>query len=73
MGDPILNCLTGACCPPEERAAVLTKWLSQFIPTVHAEVAAKELLTHCDLAPAGTLTPLVQAIAKLARGADHSG
>jgi hypothetical protein len=68
--DPILNCLTTACCPPEERAAVLAKYLKEEgIDT--PEKFSAWLFKNCDVAPAGTLQPLVQAIAKLARGADY--
>lgn len=70
MGDPILNCLTTACCPPEQRQEVLAKWLvaNSTIQAVQANDVAALILKHFDLAPAGTLTPLVQEIARLARG-----
>jgi hypothetical protein len=68
MGDPLLNCLTTACCPPEVRQAALTKWLAQFMPAEYAEIASMQIFGNLDVAPKGTLAPLVQEIARLARG-----
>ena len=68
--DPILNCLTTACCPPEARAAALSLYLLEHgIDT--PEKFSAFLFEHFDLAPAGTLQPLVKSIAALARGADY--
>lgn len=74
MGDPILNCLTTACCPPEKRLEVLGNWLeTQGLDKTSAATAAKCILEYFDLAPAGTLTPLVQEIARLAKGEPYKG
>jgi hypothetical protein len=71
MDDALLNCLTGACCPPGARQAALTKYLSQFMPEQYAAIAATQVLTNVDLAPKGTMQPLIQEVARLARGADY--
>ena len=69
MDDPILNCLTTACCPPEARAGALSAYLiAHGIDT--PERFAEFLFKHFDLAPVGTLTPLVAEVARLARGED---
>lgn len=71
MDPATINCIIAACCPPEARVHALQKWLTQFMPEGYALLAAQEVLKNFDLAPAGSLVPLVQAVAKLARGADY--
>lgn len=65
------NCILAVCCPPgsEAQSKALARELvkdgvcdKEYAPTV-----AKWLLKHFDLAPAGTLQPFKDAIAKLAR------
>lgn len=63
--------MIGACCPPEARAGALAKYLveQQAVASLDDGLRVAELiLKHFDLAPAGTLSPLVQEVARLARG-----
>lgn len=71
--DPIINCIIGACCPPEQREKALARFLSAYTNEQTAAVCAEALCKHFDLAPAGFLAPLVKEIARLARGADYKG
>lgn len=71
--DPILNCLTGVCCPPDsaEQLASATKFMMEYGGcTDHAvaEKCAAAMLKHFDLAEKGTLTAFKASIARLARG-----
>lgn len=70
--DPIINCVIGACCPPEVRLKALTEYLLKG-GCADAGVAAKVILDAFDLAPKGTLLPLVQEIARLAKGEGYKG
>ena len=70
--DEYINCLLSICCPPARRVEVLTKWLTeQGVDANAAESCAKCIDTHFDLAPKGSLQPLIQEVARLARGADY--
>lgn len=72
--DPYINCLLSICCPPERQMEVMTKLLTeQGVDALAAESAAKVICAHFDLAPKDTLQPFIQAIAKLARGANYPG
>jgi len=68
--DPYLNCLYSICCPPEARAAAMTKLLTEHGLDTPEKFAAF-LFKHFDLVPAGSLRPLVTEVARLARGADY--
>lgn len=72
MDDALLNCLTGACCPPELRAPALVKYMREHKIETPEQFAAF-LFENFDLAPAGTLVPLVKDVSRLARGADYKG
>ncbi len=71
--DPIINCVTGVCCPPEQRQRVLAKAIEDYChcDAVTAGIIADWILETFDLAPHGTLGPLVDAIARLARQHPH--
>ena len=62
-------CILGVCCPPENRAAALSKELASDPAsplsgdTERADRVAVFLLKHFDFAPAGTLDGFVKAIA----------
>lgn len=72
--DPYINCLLAICCPPARYEEVMTKFLIEHgVDANAAESCAKVLHAHFDLAPKDTLQPLIQAVAKLARGADYKG
>lgn len=73
--DPIINCIIGACCPPEVREKALAQYLAQTSNISDAEAArtAKVILEAFDLAPKGTLLPLIQEVARLARGEGYKG
>jgi hypothetical protein len=66
-------CILQVCCPPEQRAAALAKELaadssSPLFGHAHLAVQTAEFLfTYFDLAPAGTLGPLVEKISAIAR------
>lgn len=68
--DPILNCLTGTCCPPEEQRRRLAEELMKQcgLDADGATKAANWLLDTFDFAEAGTLTAYRDSIARLARG-----
>jgi hypothetical protein len=70
--DEYINCLLSICCPPARQAEVMAKFLiTNGVDANAAESCAKVLGEHFDLAPKGTLQPLIQAVARLARGADY--
>lgn len=72
--DPYINCLLSICCPPERYLEVMAKFLvERGVEASAAEAAAKALHETFDLAPKGTLQPLIQAVAKLARGEAYKG
>ncbi len=72
--DEYINCLLSICCPPERRQEVLTKLLiEQGVDANAAESCAKIMLEYFDLAPKNTMQPLIQEIARLARGEDYKG
>jgi hypothetical protein len=62
-------CAVGVCCPQEERQQQLANALVRdgvCLP-VHGQTVAEWLMARFDFAPKGTLEPLVQAIAEMAR------
>ena len=72
--DEYLNCLLSICCPPERRVEVLAKWLvTQGVDAHAAESCARCMDQTFDLAPKGTLQPLIQVVARLARGQTFTG
>lgn len=68
-------CAVGICCPPAsaERVHALAKILEDkgAMMSVDAHLAAACVLEHFDLAPKGTLQPLIDSIATQAR-ASHT-
>lgn len=62
-------CLLGVCCAAVERRGEFVKELVHDLDHTEAQAAAVAdwILEHFDLAPKGTLQPLVDAIADLAR------
>lgn len=70
--DPILNCLLGVCCPPDsaQQLETATKFFMEYAGLAHGHAAdaAACMLKHFDLAEKGTLQPLKDSIARLARG-----
>ncbi len=65
-------CILGICCPPAsaERVTALAKVITDNTDIngkLTAEEAATCVLEHFDLAPQGTLLPLMAAVAHLAR------
>lgn len=72
--DPYTNCLLSICCPPARRQEVLTKLLvEKGVDALAAESCAKVMLDYFDLAPKDTMQPLIQAVARLARGEAYQG
>jgi len=72
--DPYINCLLAICCPPARRQEVLTKLLiEKGVDASAAESCAKVILETFDLAPKDTMQPLIQEVARLARGEAYSG
>jgi hypothetical protein len=70
--DPYINCLLSICCPPERRVEVLTKLLiEKGVDANAAESCAKIMCDTFDFAPKNTLQPLIQEVARLARGEDY--
>ena len=68
--DPILNCLTGVCCPPEAQAATLASELCKNCDCddATAKKVAAWMLGMFDLAEVGTLGAYRASVARLARG-----
>jgi len=68
--DPILNCLTGVCCPPEQQRVVLAEAFQNYcgLDKAGAAKAAHWMLDTFDLAEAGSLVEFKASIARLARG-----
>ena len=58
-------CILGVCCPPgsAEQMDALAKELTKGAGTDHAQskAVAALILEHFDLAPKGTVTPLLRA------------
>ncbi len=65
--DPILNCLTGVCCPPEERQRVMVKALMEYCKCDASTAASvgSWILGTFDLAEKGTLEAFVKSIVRL--------
>ena len=62
-------CIIGACCDPQKRMDALQEKIEQdlgFEPHT-AKKIAKWIREHYDLAPVGTVQPLIDAIAEMAR------
>lgn len=65
-------CILGVCCPPGSQAqaeALAGVFLNEGVCKERAEAiaVAKSVLSHFDLAPAGSLTAFKADIAKMAR------
>ena len=65
-------CALGICCPPasQDRISALAKIITDDTDLngkLTAEDAAACVLEHFDLAPQGTLQPLLASVARLAR------
>lgn len=63
-------CALGICCPPasvQQRNALAKILTDNAAVPFTAETAAACLLEHFDLAPTGTLQPLIDAVAAMAR------
>lgn len=65
-------CILGVCCPPrsQEQADALAHEMvvdRVCVDQKDARRVAKWMLKHFDLAPQGTLAPLVREIARMAR------
>ena len=72
--DPILNCAMRICCEAARAQQALTKMMVEYgVDANAAESCAKFIDTYFDLAEKGTLQPLKDSIARLARGADYKG
>ena len=65
-------CLFGICCPPEEQEQALTAFFQErtHMGADHALAAAKAVMKHFDLAPAGTLTEWTAALVAMIRQHD---
>ena len=70
--DPVTCCLLGICCPPEEQEKALTAWFQEktHMGADHAREAARAVMEHFDLAPAGTLTEYIATIVAMIRHHD---
>lgn len=66
-------CAVGICCPPAsaERVHALAKILADkgSMKAINAHLAAACVLENFDIAPKGTLQPLIDSIATQARAA----
>lgn len=67
--DELWNCLTLACCPPAEAEVRLAAYIAKECGDNYGpKEVAQLMLKTFDFAEKGTLQPLVQSIARLARG-----
>lgn len=71
--DPILNCLTSTCCPPEsdEQKAVAAKFFTEYAGCADpamAKACGEAMLKYFDLAEKGTLTAFKESIKRLHKG-----
>lgn len=67
-------CILGVCCPPNSAASVQALAVEMekarlYPDKKEAHACAKWMLENFDLAPKGTVAPLIAAIAKMAKHA----
>lgn len=70
MDDPLLNCMTGVCCPGPAQVEALTSALLNDGVCHEVEEArdvAKWFTHHFDFAEKGKLRPLVESILRLSK------
>ncbi len=68
--DRLYNCVSGACCPAlADRVNALARWMRDegYADEMTANRCAQAILTKFDLAPVGSLSPLVQTIVRIYR------
>lgn len=68
LDDPLLNCATAVCCPPEAQILALTdEVVKQGVcqERAEAEPIIRWVVKHFDLAEKGALRPLVESIIRL--------
>lgn len=74
IDDPVLNCILGVCCPPQsdrQHRALVKFLIEKGVDEDAAYKAASAIQAEFDLAPHGTLRPLKDAIARVARGPNY--
>ncbi len=68
MSNGSANCLLEVCCDtPRAQKKLSEKFAGMGVSKEYADVCAAYIYEHFDLAERGTLGPLKQSIAKLAR------
>jgi hypothetical protein len=69
MSNGEVCCILQVCCPPAEAEDALARELVEHADMSEAEAqkAAKHMIKEYDLAAPGTLKPLKDSIAKIAR------
>ena len=69
MSNGEVCCLLQVCCPPDLREDIAVKHIKQDmgVPEEHARAAFCWIAERFDLAPKGTVQPLIDAIATMAR------
>ena len=79
MDDQQVNCIISACCCEADCAEKKRKALAQILHTGlgHGPYTAAQIadfmLSNFDFAPKGTLTPLIETVAKLIKAGDYQG
>ena len=79
MDEKQVNCVIGACCCEADCSEKKRKALAQILHAGlgHGPYAAEQiadfLLSHFDFAPKGTLTPLMETVAKLIKAGPYQG
>lgn len=69
MGDPVVCCILGICCPPAKQEDAYAEYLiAEGVSKADAKKAAKATLERFDLAEKGTLQPLKDSFTRLAKG-----
>jgi hypothetical protein len=69
MSNGEVCCILGVCCPPERRRDVLAASLVRDVGCDQKDAVeiADWVVERFDLAPRGTLDPLIEAISEMAR------
>lgn len=69
MSNGEVCCLLQICCPPDQQTAQLSSHLEKDTgcPKEYADAVASYMTERFDFAPRGTLQPLIDKIAEMAR------
>lgn len=71
MGDPVVCCILGICCPPAKQRTAFVRYLADRVglSDKDAESTADVILADFDLVEKGTLNAFIESVNKHSRGA----